>query len=54
MQAVKTVLSAAIGIRRKSDAEGARVHPVQVIVLAVIFVVLFILALVTVVRIVVG
>ena len=54
MEAVKTVLAGAIGIRRKSDAERAPVHPAQIIALALVFVVLFILTLVTVVRIVTG
>jgi hypothetical protein len=49
---VKTVLSAAIGIRRKSDHEKAPVSPLHVIITAVVFVVLFVLALVTIVRIV--
>jgi len=54
MEAVKTVLAGAIGIRRKADAERAPVHPAQIIALALVFVVLFILTLVTVVRIVTG
>jgi len=54
MDAVKTVLAGALGVRRKSDAERAPVHPAQIILVAVIFVVLFILTLVTVVRFVTG
>jgi hypothetical protein len=52
METVKTVLSAAIGIRRRSDAEGAKLNPLHVIVAAVVAVALFILTLVTIVRIV--
>ena len=44
MEAIKTVLYAAIGIRRKADHERARVHPAYIIAAAIIFVVLFILA----------
>ena len=52
LDVVKTVLSGAIGIRRKSGHESAPVNPVQIIIVAVVFVVLFILALITIVRIV--
>ena len=52
LDAVKTVLSGAIGIRRKSDHENAAVNPLHIVVVAVVFVMLFILAIVTVVRIV--
>lgn len=52
MQAVKTVLYGAIGIRRKADHESARVRPVQIIVAAIVFVVLFILTIRTVVHLV--
>ena len=45
METVKTVLWGMIGIRRKSDHERAGLNPVHVIVMAVIFVVLFILTL---------
>ena len=51
---VKTVLAAFIGIRRRSDHEAARIRPVHVIVIAVVFVVLFILTLRTIVGIVTG
>lgn len=51
---LKTVLWGAIGIRRKSSHERAKVNPVHVIVMAVVFVVLFIFALRTIVRIVVS
>ena len=51
---VKTVLSAFVGIRRKSDHEQLRITPVQVVVAAVVLAALFIFTLLTVVRIVTG
>ena len=45
LDTIKTVLWGMIGIRRKSDHERASLNPVHVIVMAVIFVVLFILTL---------
>jgi Protein of unknown function (DUF2970) len=50
MDAIKTVLYGAIGIRRKADHERARVRPVQIVVAAIVFLVLFILAIRTVVH----
>ncbi|HEX6318603.1 MAG TPA: DUF2970 domain-containing protein [Burkholderiales bacterium] len=50
MEAVKTVLYGAIGIRRKSDHERARIQPAQIIVAAIVFVVLFILTIRTIVH----
>jgi hypothetical protein len=52
LDAVKTVLSGAIGIRRRSDHERATVSPLRIAIVAVVFVVLFIFALLTIVRIV--
>jgi len=52
METVKTVLAGAIGIRRRSDAEGAKLNPVHVIIAAIVAVALFILTLVTIVRVV--
>jgi len=52
LDVVKTVLSGAIGIRRKSDHESTPVRPVQIIIVAVVFVVLFIFTLLMIVRIV--
>ena len=49
---VKTVLWGAIGIRRKADHEKTPLNPVHLIVIAVGFVVLFVLTLVTIVRVV--
>ena len=52
LDTVKTVLSGAIGIRRKSGHERAPLNPVHLVVAAVIFVVLFITTLLTIVKIV--
>jgi hypothetical protein len=54
METVKAVLSGFIGIRKRADAERARLNPVHLVVLAVIGVVLFIFTIRTIVRIVVG
>ena len=43
------VLAGAVGIRRKAAHERAKVHPAQVIAVAIAFVVLFILGIRTVV-----
>ena len=50
MDTVKAVLSGLVGIRRRADAEQAKLNPLHVIILAVIGVVLFIFAIRTVVR----
>jgi len=52
LDTVKTVLFGFLGVRRKTDHEAARIRPVHVIVVAVIFVVLFIFTLRTIVGIV--
>lgn len=52
LDVVKTVLSGAIGIRRKSDHDRATVSPVRIVIVAVVFVVLLIIAVITIVRIV--
>jgi len=49
MEVIKMVLSGAVGIRRKSSHERARVNPWQLALAAVVFVLLFILAIRTVV-----
>jgi hypothetical protein len=54
LDVVKTVLWGFLGIRRKSSHERVQIRPLQVIVMAVIFVVLFIFTLLTIVRTVVG
>jgi hypothetical protein len=45
MDAIKTVLAGAVGIRRKSAHEEARVRPLHIVIAAIVFVVLFILAI---------
>ena len=52
LDAVKTVLAGAVGIRRKSEHERAAVKPLHIVIVAVAFVALFILAILTLVRIV--
>jgi hypothetical protein len=54
METVKAVLWGMIGIRRKADHEKTALNPVHLAIVAVAFVVLFVLTLVTVVRIVTG
>ena len=54
LDTVKTVLYGFIGIRRRADHDAARIRPVHVIVIAVLFVVLFIITLRTIVGIVTG
>ena len=49
MEVIKMVLSGAVGIRRKSSHERAKVHPAQVVIAAIVFVALFIIAIRTVV-----
>lgn len=49
---VRTVLAAAIGIRRKAEHERAPPNPVHLAVAAVLFAVLFIFTLLAVVKIV--
>lgn len=45
LDTLKTVLWGMIGIRRKADHEQASLNPVHLIIMAVVFVVLFILTL---------
>ena len=52
METIKTVLAGFIGIRRKADHEKAALNPVHLIAMGVGFVIIFILTLVTIVRIV--
>ena len=49
---VKTVLWGAIGIRRRSSHEQAKINPLHVAIVGVVLAVLFVLTLVTIVRIV--
>ncbi len=52
LDTVKTVLSGFVGVRRKSDHEAARIKPAHIIILAIVFVVLFVVTLRTIVGIV--
>jgi hypothetical protein len=52
LDTLKTVAFGFLGVRRKSAHEAARVRPLHIIVVAIVFVVLFILTLRTVVGIV--
>jgi hypothetical protein len=54
LDTVKTVLFGFIGVRRRADHEKASINPVHVIIVAVLFVVLFIFTIRTIVRIVVS
>jgi Protein of unknown function (DUF2970) len=45
MDAIKTVLAGAVGIRRKSAHEEAQVRPLHIVIAAIVFVVLFIVAI---------
>ena len=49
---VKTVLWGAIGIRRRSSHDQTKINPLHVAIIGVVFAVLFVLTLVTIVRIV--
>jgi hypothetical protein len=49
---LKTVLYGAIGIRRKSDHEAARIRPAHLVVAAILFLLIFVLTLRTIVGIV--
>jgi DUF2970 family protein len=50
MEAIKTVLSGFIGIRRRIDHERAQVRPAHIVIAAIVFLVLFIVAIRTVVH----
>ena len=52
MDTIKTVLYGFIGVRRKADHEKAEINPLHVIAAGVALVVLFVLTLVTIVKIV--
>jgi hypothetical protein len=52
MHAIKTVLFGLIGVRRKSDHEQAQLNPLHVALAGLMLAVLFILTLVTIVKIV--
>ncbi len=50
IEAIKTVLAGAVGIRRRAAHERAKVSPVQIVVVAIVFVVLFVLGIRTLVH----
>ena len=52
LEVAKTVLHGLMGIRRKSDHESVRITPLQVVVAGVVLAALFVLTLITIVRIV--
>jgi hypothetical protein len=52
LDVLKTVLSGFVGIRRKADHEKLRIKPAHVVLVAVTCVVLFVVTLITIVRIV--
>jgi hypothetical protein len=52
LDTLRTVLWGALGIRRKAGHERASLNPVHLVIAAVIFVVLFIVTLLTIVKIV--
>ncbi len=56
IEAVKTVVSAFLGIRRRSnhDRDTVAITPVQVVVTGVVLAAIFVLTLITIVRIVVA
>ena len=54
LDTVKTVLSGAVGIRRKSAHERTKLNPVHLVLVAILFVAIFIGTLVTIVRLVLG
>jgi len=54
LDTAKTVLAGAVGIRRKADHERAQVNPAHLVAVAIIFVALFIVTLLTIVKIVLG
>jgi hypothetical protein len=54
LDTVKTVLSGAIGIRKRDAHNKLQLNPVHVIITAILFVVLFIFTIRTIVRIVVS
>jgi len=50
MQAIKTVLYGAIGIRRKADHERTPLRPAHIVIAGIVFVVLFVAAIRTIVH----
>jgi hypothetical protein len=54
LDTVKTVLSGFIGVRKRANHERAQLNPLHVIIVALLFVVLFIFTIRTIVRLVVS
>ena len=54
LDTVKTVLFGFLGVRKRADHERARLNPVHLIIVAFLFLVLFIFTIRTIVRIVVS
>jgi hypothetical protein len=54
MHTLKTVLFGFMGVRRKADHEKAELKPLHVVLAGITLVVLFVLTLVTIVKIVTG
>jgi len=52
METIKTVLYGFVGVRRKDDHEKAALNPLHVILAGIVLAVIFVLTLVTIVRIV--
>ena len=52
METIKTVLFGFIGVRRKDDHEKAALNPIHVILAGIVLAAMFVLTLVTIVRIV--
>ena len=54
MHTIKTVLFGFIGVRRKADHESTELKPLHVVFAGIALVILFVLTLVTIVKIVTG
>ena len=54
LDTVKTVLFGLLGVRRRADHERAQLNPLHLVVLAIVFVALFVFIIRTIVRIVVS
>ena len=54
LDTVKTVFFGAIGVRKRTEHEKLQLNPVHLIIVAILFVVLFIFTIRTIVRIVVS
>jgi hypothetical protein len=54
LDTVKTVLSGAIGVRKRAEHEKLQLNPLHIIITAILLVVVFIVTIRTIVRLVVG